>query len=70
MSLFSSFLRKKTVFENPVCVDIHSHFIPGIDDGVKTEDESLGLLSGLFHLGYKKVVTTPHIYQEIGRAHV
>lgn len=65
MSLFSSFLRKKTVFENPVFVDIHSHFIPGIDDGVKTEDESLELLSGLFHLGYKKVVTTPHIYQGV-----
>lgn len=44
-------------------VDLHSHLIPGIDDGVKSWDESLNLLSQLSELGYKKLITTPHIIQ-------
>ena len=42
-------------------VDLHSHLIPGIDDGAKCMDESLELLRGLAELGYQKVITTPHI---------
>lgn len=42
-------------------VDIHSHLIPGIDDGSQSMEESLMLLRGIEGLGYKKVVTTPHI---------
>ena len=45
----------------PLQVDIHSHLIPGIDDGVQSIDESLQLIRGLCDLGYKKIVTTPHI---------
>lgn len=41
--------------------DIHSHFIPGIDDGAKTIEDSLALIRGMKELGYKKVITTPHI---------
>ena len=48
-------------FVNPITTDIHSHLIPGIDDGVQTVEQSLQLLSALADLGYKKVVTTPHI---------
>ncbi|WP_456459659.1 tyrosine-protein phosphatase [Reichenbachiella sp.] len=44
-------------------MDLHSHLIPGIDDGVKSWDESLSILSQLNELGYKKVITTPHIIQ-------
>lgn len=44
-----------------VVTDIHSHLIPGIDDGVKTEEESAEMLRGFVNLGYKKVITTPHI---------
>ena len=42
-------------------VDVHSHFIPGIDDGAQTIDESLDLLRQMEEFGYKKVITTPHI---------
>ena len=42
-------------------VDIHSHLIPGIDDGSQSMEESLLLLRGLEKLGYEKVITTPHI---------
>ncbi len=45
----------------PLKVDIHSHLIPGIDDGVQSIDESLQLIRGLCDLGYKKIITTPHI---------
>jgi len=41
--------------------DIHSHIIPNIDDGARDIEESLILLRGLVSLGYKKVITTPHI---------
>lgn len=44
-------------------VDLHSHLIPDIDDGVKSWDESLSILSQLHELGYNKVITTPHIIQ-------
>lgn len=42
-------------------VDLHSHLIPGIDDGAKTMEESLILIQGLIDLGYRRVITSPHI---------
>ncbi|MEL7120737.1 MAG: CpsB/CapC family capsule biosynthesis tyrosine phosphatase [Bacteroidota bacterium] len=43
---------------------MHSHLITGIDDGAKTIEETLGLLKQFKELGYQKVITTPHVYQE------
>lgn len=45
----------------PVLVDIHSHLLPGIDDGVDNWDESLAIIGQLMEMGYKKAITTPHI---------
>ena len=62
MSLFS-FLRKSKRPEKPVAeitTDIHSHFIPAIDDGAQSMEETLDLLREMQSLGYKKVITTPH----------
>lgn len=42
-------------------VDLHCHYVPGVDDGVRTLDESLRVLSGLQAIGYTEVVATPHI---------
>jgi len=44
--------------------DIHSHFIPGIDDGAKNIRESLEMLRAMRDLGYRKVITTPHIMSD------
>jgi protein-tyrosine phosphatase len=44
--------------------DIHSHLIPGIDDGVKTMDESLQMIRALSELGFRKLVTTPHVMSD------
>lgn len=41
--------------------DMHSHLLPGIDDGSPTLDVSLELIRGMVALGYKKLITTPHI---------
>ncbi len=43
-------------------VDIHSHLIPGIDDGAPTVDESLEMILQLKESGFKKLITTPHIH--------
>ena len=41
--------------------DIHSHLIPDIDDGVKTLTESMILIRKMQEMGFKKLITTPHI---------
>jgi tyrosine-protein phosphatase YwqE len=42
-------------------VDLHSHLIPAIDDGSQSMQESIELIKELKKLGYKKLITTPHI---------
>lgn len=41
--------------------DMHSHFLPGIDDGAKTIEDSLALIKAMIGMGYKKIITTPHV---------
>lgn len=41
--------------------DLHSHLLPGIDDGSQSVEESLELIRSLKKLGFKKFVTTPHV---------
>src|SRR6185436_7527957 len=41
--------------------DIHSHLIPGIDDGSKSMEQSLDLIRQMKDLGFKKLITTPHV---------
>ena len=45
--------------------DMHSHLIPGIDDGSQDLETSLGLINGLVALGYEKLITTPHVLSEM-----
>jgi len=45
----------------PVTTDIHSHILPGIDDGSPDIATSVKLVKGLYDLGYRKLVATPHI---------
>lgn len=41
--------------------DIHSHLIPGIDDGSPDMETSVMLVKRFVDLGFKKIVTTPHV---------
>ena len=45
--------------------DMHSHLLPGIDDGARDIETSIELIKGFIQLGYKKIVTTPHVLWEI-----
>jgi tyrosine-protein phosphatase YwqE len=48
-----------------VGIDMHSHLIPGIDDGSQSMDQTIGMLLKFQELGYKKVITTPHIMSDL-----
>ena len=41
-------------------VDIHSHVLPGIDDGAKNINESKFLMEAMIGFGFKKCITSPH----------
>ncbi|MEJ6506286.1 MAG: histidinol phosphatase [Crocinitomicaceae bacterium] len=65
MGLFGNIFKKKEVLPpfdlGRLKVDMHSHLIPGIDDGAQDMDQSIAMLAKFQNLGYKKVVTTPHV---------
>lgn len=68
--MFSIF--KKKILTNysdyfPIVTDIHSHILPGIDDGSPDIDTSLILVEGLIKLGVKQAVATPHIIGDLYR---
>jgi len=42
-------------------VDLHSHYLPGIDDGVRSFEEGVRLCTRLAAIGYDHVVATPHM---------
>jgi protein-tyrosine phosphatase len=67
--MFSIFKRKvsksNTTDLSWLGTDMHSHLVPGIDDGSPDEATSLELIRGMAALGYKKIVTTPHILWEV-----
>ena len=42
-------------------LDLHSHVLPGIDDGSSNLDESIALLQSLYEMGFERCIPTPHI---------
>ena len=50
---------------SPIAVDMHSHLLPGIDDGAQNIEESVQLIMHLKELGYRKLITTPHIFWDM-----
>ncbi len=60
--MFNFFAKKKErVAYGMIGTDMHSHLLPGIDDGARDIEDSIELIKGLADLGYKKLITTPHI---------
>lgn len=41
--------------------DVHSHILPGVDDGSPDAEESQAILAELYRLGVRNVVFTPHV---------
>ncbi|MCG7856200.1 histidinol phosphatase [Flavihumibacter sediminis] len=48
-----------------IMVDMHSHLLPGIDDGSTDVENSIQLVDGLISLGFQKLITTPHILWDL-----
>jgi tyrosine-protein phosphatase YwqE len=46
-------------------VDMHSHLLPGIDDGSPDAATSVSYIKKMMELGYRKFITTPHIYPDL-----
>lgn len=42
-------------------IDLHSHWVAGIDDGARTVDEGIALLAALGAHGFETVIATPHM---------
>ena len=68
-SIFSSGKDKYTehVDFSMLATDMHSHLIPGIDDGAKTIEDSISLIKQLHSVGYTRLITTPHIMSDFFR---
>lgn len=69
MGIFSFLLKDNKEEKKPdlpsLKVDLHSHFLPGLDDGAVDMEETLQLLQFFEKQGYEKVITTPHIIQDL-----
>jgi tyrosine-protein phosphatase YwqE len=69
--MLSFFKRKKNAGDIPMTLpfitDIHSHILPGIDDGAPDIASSLQLIAGLQQLGIQKCIATPHIIGDLYR---
>jgi tyrosine-protein phosphatase YwqE len=65
--VFSFFKQKSQVRLAPLETDIHSHLLPHLDDGVKSLEESGQLIRQFIDLGYKKIITTPHVMNDFYR---
>ncbi|TXD48914.1 tyrosine-protein phosphatase [Polaribacter sp. IC073] len=46
-------------------VDIHSHLLPGIDDGAKNIAASIELILKMYSYGIKNFITTPHVLGDV-----
>ena len=72
--MFSDLFRSslpKDFFEG--ACDMHSHLLPGVDDGFSSFEKTMEGLSALKELGYAKVKMTPHFmrdYEENTRANI
>lgn len=67
--MFGLFRKKKEqLFDfSTIGADMHSHILPGIDDGAKTLSDSLILAQRFKSLGFRKLVATPHIMADYFR---
>ncbi len=63
-----SFFKSKPTLKDLIpnnYVDIHSHLLPGIDDGSTSFQETLLLTQSLIQIGVSQFITTPHIMENV-----
>lgn len=61
------FKRKRSAYSDfsEVGLDMHSHLVPGVDDGAQDVADSMQIISGLRELGFRHLITTPHTLQGV-----
>jgi protein-tyrosine phosphatase len=61
----AAWFRKNVVPISPysLTVDVHSHLLPGIDDGVQSLEEAESIVLKFKQLGYSKLITSPHVHE-------
>ncbi|WP_420552543.1 tyrosine-protein phosphatase [Tenacibaculum aiptasiae] len=63
------FFKKKEIPLNELFpdgfIDIHSHLLPGIDDGAKDLENSISLITKMYSYGIKNFITTPHVLGDV-----
>lgn len=47
--------------------DLHSHLVPGVDDGVRDLDQALAAVDRMMERGIRRIVTTPHLNGSLTR---
>jgi tyrosine-protein phosphatase YwqE len=66
--MFGLFQHRKSFLESGLlkgAVDNHSHILYGLDDGVKTQEDSLAILRFLEGQGVSRVWFTPHVMEDV-----
>jgi len=61
------FKRQTPLQRLPFTTDMHSHVLPALDDGSPDMETSLQLIKGLYDLGIRRIVATPHIIGDLYR---
>lgn len=63
-----SFIKKRPYLQDLIPgnhIDIHSHLLPGIDDGAKSFSDTSKLIASLQKIGCEQFITTPHIMKNV-----
>lgn len=66
--MFGLFNRRQSILDSSLlkgAVDNHSHILYGLDDGVKTQEETLSILRWLEEQGVSEVWFTPHVMEDV-----
>lgn len=66
--MFDFFSRKKSIAQEGIlngATDCHSHILFGVDDGIRTAEESLNVLKFLEGQGLKELWLTPHTMEDV-----
>ncbi len=62
-----NFFKKTALLSNYsfLHTDMHSHLIPGIDDGAPDVETSVELIKGMQAMGFQRIITTPHVMADL-----
>ena len=66
--MFGLFSRRSSLLDSGLlagAIDNHSHILYGLDDGVKTWEESSSIMTWLEELGLSEVWFTPHVMEDV-----